>query len=300
MIKVFVLLGVGVMLPVLLSSAVGIVSLALGDTSNPLVVGVLGISFAAAALGGAVTVTVLLGNRARRARLRDDLTANVSHELRTPLSTIRMYAQTLLAGTLEDDPERSRESLEIIVRESQWLEAMIDRLLTWRSTEKDRAALGQELDTVQAAVEEAAERFTRMVQPKDTHFATQLQTEALVLHEPKMLITAVLNLLINAYKYSPAPRHILLRVEDEKNTVCISVHDKGPGVPRGLRKKIFEPFFQAEKDGQRHKGGMGLGLAIVRHLAKSHKGSITVEDEPSGGANFILRLPSQKTESTNS
>ena len=288
------------MLPVLLSSTVGIVTLVLGENSNLLVVGVLSLCFAAASLGGAVTVTILIGNRAKEARLKEDLIANVSHELRTPLSAMRMYAQTLLAGTLDDDPERSRESLESIVRESRWLEVMIERLLTWRSTEKDRASLAQELATVQAAVEEAAERFRRMVQPEDTHFLTQFQTEALVLYEPKMLITGILNLLINAYKYSPAPRQILLRVEDEEKTVCISVHDKGSGVPHSQRKKIFAPFYQATKADQKHKGGVGLGLAIVKHLAKSHMGSVSVEDEPGGGSIFIIRLPSQKTDGTNS
>jgi signal transduction histidine kinase len=92
---VIVTLAVGVMLPVILSTSVGIVSIALGEKANNLVVGVLVICFAAASIGGAVTATVLLGRKARTARLQSDFLANVSHELRTPLSAIRMYAQTL-------------------------------------------------------------------------------------------------------------------------------------------------------------------------------------------------------------
>ncbi len=101
---VIVTLAVGVMLPVVLLTSVGIVSIALGERTNNLVVGVLVICFAVASIGGAVTATVLLGRKARTARLQADFLANVSHELRTPLSAIRMYAQTLRT------PKRSRSA----------------------------------------------------------------------------------------------------------------------------------------------------------------------------------------------
>ncbi len=99
---VIVTLAVGVILPVILSTSVGIVSIALGERANNLVIGVLVICFAVASIGGAVTATVLLGRKARIARLQADFLANVSHELRTPLSAIRMYAQTLQTGRLQE------------------------------------------------------------------------------------------------------------------------------------------------------------------------------------------------------
>jgi two-component system phosphate regulon sensor histidine kinase PhoR len=296
MTKVFVFLAVGVMLPVLLSSSVGIVSLVQGENSSQLVIGILSLCFAAATLGGAVTVTVLLGSRARRARLRDDLTANVSHELRTPLSSIRMYAQTLLAGTLDDDPARTRESLEIIVRESQWLEAMIDRVLVWRSANQDRSSLHQECKSLGPAVEETAERFTRMIAPEGTEFSTSIETRVAVLHEPKAVSAAVLNLLINAYKHCPAPRRIRLEVEDKAGEVFIRVQDNGPGIPPSQRKKIFAAFYQVEQAHGSHKGGLGLGLAIVEQLASSHKGRVSIDDAPEGGACFTIVLPAAPPE----
>jgi len=120
---VIVTLAVGVILPVVLSTSVGIVSIALGEKANNLVnnlvVGVLVICFAVASIGGAVTATVLLGRKARTARLQSDFLANVSHELRTPLTAIRMYAQTLQHGRLREDPQKVEECLDTIVRETE-------------------------------------------------------------------------------------------------------------------------------------------------------------------------------------
>ena len=96
------------------------------------------VSFTAAAIGGAIILYVLLGRRARLVRLQSDLLANVTHELRTPLAAIRMHAQTLQSGLLEADPARAADCLETIVRETEWLDAMIERVLSWRAAAKDR------------------------------------------------------------------------------------------------------------------------------------------------------------------
>ncbi|MCL4807907.1 MAG: hypothetical protein KJ062_08970, partial [Thermoanaerobaculia bacterium] len=136
-----VTLSVGVLVPVILSTTVGIVALVIGTSTKELLVGVLVVCFTAAAAGSAVVSVVLLGRRARLARLQSDLLANVSHELKTPLAAIRMYAQTLESGLLEKDPESTRKSLATIVRETEWLEATVERVLTWRSLARDQDAV---------------------------------------------------------------------------------------------------------------------------------------------------------------
>ena len=162
---VIVTLAVGVILPVILSTSVGIVSIALGEKANNLVIGVLVICFAVASIGGAVTATVLLGRKARTARLQADFLANVSHELRTPLSAIRMYAQTLQTGRLREDPQKIEECLATIVRETEWLETMVDRVLTWRSAAKDRLVLELHIAPVAGAVQTALDRFSLLIAP---------------------------------------------------------------------------------------------------------------------------------------
>ena len=157
-----VTLSVGVLVPVILSTTVGIVALVIGTSTKELLVGVLVVCFTAAAAGSAVVSVVLLGRRARLARLQSDLLANVSHELRTPLAAIRMYAQTLESGLLEKDPESTRRSLATIVRETEWLDAMIDRVLSWRSVARDRDALAAALAEHRDAVREQGEHIARL------------------------------------------------------------------------------------------------------------------------------------------
>ena len=156
-----VVLSVGVLLPVLLSTSVGIITLVVGKDSWDITLGVLIISFTSAAIGGAIIVTVLLGRRARTARLQMDLLANVTHELRTPLSAIRMYAQTLEMGLLKGDEERTKKCISTIVRETEWLETMIDRMLTWRSLAKDWDELSMLRAPIGDVVEETAKRLPR-------------------------------------------------------------------------------------------------------------------------------------------
>ena len=134
----FVTLSVGVVLPVLLSTAAGIVAIVAGESSLTLILGILVVCFTVAAIGGATILYVLLGRRARLVRLQSDLLANVTHELRTPLAAIRVHAQTLQSGLLAAEPARAAESLRTIVRETEWLDAMIDRVLSWRAATRDR------------------------------------------------------------------------------------------------------------------------------------------------------------------
>src|SRR5512134_752056 len=106
LVRPIVTLSVGIVLPVLLSTAVGIAAIVTGESTLTLILGILMVCFTVAAIGGAVILYVLLGRRARLARLQSDLLANVTHELRTPLAAIRVYAQTLQSGLLQSDPAR--------------------------------------------------------------------------------------------------------------------------------------------------------------------------------------------------
>lgn len=288
---IIITLALGVLVPVLLSSAVGIVTLALGQESNPIVVGVLIVSFTVTALGSVVVATVLLGRRARTARLQADLLANVSHDLRTPLAAIRMYAQTLQDGRLRDAPERAQQCLDIIVRQTQWLDSMIDRLLTWRAAAKDRANLNLSTQPVGAAVEEAVRRFQGMLAPGEVTLTLQVGGQRPVAHDHEALGAVVLNLLINAYRYSGREKKIVVAVEDRDRQVAIVVSDNGVGISPGELRLIFEPFYRASTQLAGQAAGAGLGLAIVRHLVKAHGGEVQVASRPGQGSSFTVLLP---------
>jgi len=288
---VIVTLVVGVILPVVLSTSVGIVSIALGEKTNNLVMGVLLICFAVASIGGAVTATVLLSRKARTARLQSDFLANVSHELRTPLTAIRMYAQMLQTGRLREDPKKVAESLETIVRETEWLETMIDQALTWRSSAKDRVVLELHIEPLAGAVNRALERFSLLTAPGEVELTADVTTGAPVAHDSNGIVTVLLNLLINAYKYTGEDKRIAVRAFDRADEVVLEVEDNGVGIPSEDRRRVFEPFFRTDDRLRARSSGAGLGLAISKSLVLAHGGTIEAQPCEGQGTRMTVCLP---------
>jgi two-component system, OmpR family, phosphate regulon sensor histidine kinase PhoR len=288
---VIVALSVGVIVPVLLSTSVGIIALVLGEGSLSLVVGVLVTSFTSAAIGVAIVVMVILGKRARTARLQADLLANITHELRTPLSAIRMYAQTLELGEDALDKDRRRQCIDTIIRETDWLETTIDRILTWRSLAKDRVDLDLVNESVRDTVEQTAAHFVRMVPPDDLDFEFSVNSDRPVYHDNKGLGSVILNLLINAYKYTGEKKRIRLFAQDDGGHVVISVADNGIGIPKGEINRILQPFYRVDSRLRGKAPGAGLGLAVVSHMVHAHKGAMTVDSKEGEGSTFRVFLP---------
>jgi signal transduction histidine kinase len=285
-------LGVGVIPPVILSTSVGIVALVVGEGSLSLIFGVLVISFTSAAVAGAILVTVLLGRRARTARLQADLLANITHELRTPLSAIRMYAQTLEMGLVDSKPEQRKMCVDTIIRETKWLETMIDRVLTWRSLAKDRANLDFVREPVAEVVRDTATHFHKMTSPEEVAFEVHIDTSTPVWHDKPGIRSIVLNLLVNAYKYTRTHKVISLDVTDqEERGVLIIVKDNGIGIPEKEINRIMEPFYRVDSRLRQKAPGAGLGLAIVSHLVYAHSGEVKVASKEGEGSTFRVFLP---------
>lgn len=287
--RVMLALLLGVVVPVALATAVGIVSVAQGEGASTLVIGVLVISFAATAGGGVITAALLLRRRARIARMQADLLANISHELKTPLSSIRMLAQTLLAE--DGDLAERRECLQSIERQTRWLESMIERVLTWRASSTDRGGLECRPAPLAPAIRKAVERYQQMVEPGEVALEVSLDEDLVAIHDPAAVEAVVINLLINAYKYTPTDKHIRVGLHDRAGQVEVSVSDNGIGIEPAEQMRIFEPFYRADSGLQARAAGTGLGLAIVRHLVVAQGGRVGVESNPGQGSRFFLLLP---------
>jgi len=288
---VIVLVAVGVLLPVMLSTAVGIVALVIARDAGTIVTGVLVICFAVAALGSALIAVVVTGKKARLARRQADFVANVSHEFRTPLSAIRLYAQTLQSGKLADDPDETARCIATILRETEWLDVMIDRVLTWRASSRDMMPLEMDTGPVANAVTDAVERFRSMVLPDELDLSSSIDSRLLVRHDANAVNAVVLNLLTNAYKYTGKEKRIRVGVRDEDGNVMIDVLDNGIGLTPREAKHVFRPFYRAEGPEGGTASGAGLGLAIAHYLISRHGGAITVRSEKGKGSTFTVRLP---------
>lgn len=232
-----------------------------------------------------------VGRQIRSTRLKNDLLANVSHELKTPLSSMRLLVDTLL-GSPSSDGERLREYLELISQENLRLSRLVDNFLSFSRMERnketfERAEIASE-SVVDAATSALGERF----RAPGCHFEVELAPGLPKIYaDSDAMVTVLLNLLDNAYKYSGDDKQITLRAYADDGEVSFAVCDNGIGLSSRQRRRVFERFYQADRDLTRHGGGCGLGLAIVRFIVGAHGGSVDVQSRLHAGSTFTVRLP---------
>jgi signal transduction histidine kinase len=210
------------------------------------------------------------------------LLANASHELRSPLTRIRMGLELMGAGT---SPAFKAE----VTRNINELDQLIEEILLASRLDAREADLGtiESVDLIGLAAEECARVDAELDLPSELH-AGAATTELAVPGISKLLRRAVRNLLENARRYGAG--EIRLSLSQTDSHVVIRVSDHGPGVPAALRERIFEPFYRLPGATERD-GGVGLGLALVKAIAQRHGGRVACEDQPGGGATFVLELP---------
>ncbi len=212
-------------------------------------------------------------------RMKTQFVASVSHELRTPITSIR---GAVAASRRAVTPEQRVELLEVIERQSNRLQLMVEEILTSAKMEEDgKRPLLRRIDLA-ALVRLAALDSQVAGRPVEVEAPASCEVRA----DPEAVRRIVGNLIENAHKYGLAPVRITLQPHED--SVVLSVVDHGTGVPPEVREKIFERFYRVDPNGT--KPGMGLGLAIVRGLVESCHGSVWVEEAPGGGAAFRVSL----------
>jgi signal transduction histidine kinase len=230
-------------------------------------------------------------------QLRNDLVANVTHELKTPLSSMRLLVDTLLNSQPLHE-QTAREYLQLIAQENLRLSRLIDNFLTFSRMERNKYAFGfKEVPAtaiVEGAITAVRERFNAPGCQFETHIAPGLPS---VVADPDALVTAVVNLLDNAFKYSGEEKQIALSASAENGSVLFVVKDNGIGLSPRDTKRIFRRFFQVDQRLSRSGGGCGLGLSIVKFIVTAHHGSVRVESQPGRGSTFTISLPRAETQS---
>ncbi|MBI5503116.1 MAG: HAMP domain-containing histidine kinase [Deltaproteobacteria bacterium] len=287
--NILLVIILGVLVPVVLMSAAGIVALVIGGVEN-IVIGTLVVSFALGSLGAAVTILVMVRRRARLARQQVTFLTNVTHELRTPLAAIRLYAQTLQLDRAATDAER-RECAEAILRDTERLGQLVERVLQWRKIAEGRRLYERRPDAVEPALREALDAFRGLLRSGEATLELDLRATRPVDIDRAGITEAVLNLLVNAHKYTGDRKVIALRSRDVEDGVEIEVEDNGIGIPTADQGRIFEPFHRVDDRLRSQAPGVGLGLAIVKDVVSAHDGRLRVRSEPGKGSAFTVFLP---------
>jgi signal transduction histidine kinase/ActR/RegA family two-component response regulator len=224
-------------------------------------------------------------------RAKDDFLANVSHELRTPLTAMLGWARMLRSGRLDD--EAAAHALEVIERNTEAQAQLIEDLLDISRITSGKLRLDvQPVDLVHV-IEGAMNTVTPAADAKSIRMQTVLDPAAgTVAGDPDRLQQVVWNLLSNAIKFTPRGGRVQLRLERVDSRVELTVADTGRGIAPEFLPYVFDRFRQAEAASSRAHGGLGLGLAIVRHLVELHGGVVRAASEGTDrGATFTVSLP---------
>jgi signal transduction histidine kinase len=246
-----------------------------------------------AIVAGGSLIAADIRTRVRLAQQKTDFVSNVSHELKTPLTSIRMFADLLAEGRVEE-PERQATYLKIISAESARLTRLINNVLDFARQERGAPAGERHACDLVEATRDVVETCRPHLEAGGCQIACEIESEALpILGDRDALAQIVLNLISNAEKYGGGEILVRLRRQEGKGGAlgCVDVLDRGAGVPPKQVESIFLPFHRLHDSLSSGIPGSGLGLTLARRMARAHGGNITYTARAGGGSCFTLTVP---------
>ncbi|MCE5323788.1 PAS domain-containing protein [bacterium] len=223
--------------------------------------------------------------------MRKEFVANVSHELKTPITSIKGFVETLREGAIKD-PDKAGDFLDIISRQSERLDAIIDDLLALSRIEQRIES--KEIEMKTGSIKDLILAAMVSLQPKaneqDVTVNFECDEDISVRMNAPLLEQAVTNLIDNAIKYSPGGS-VTIKTQKTDHEAAIRVIDTGVGIEPEHIPRLFERFYRVDKARSRKMGGTGLGLAIVKHIVQAHNGRTEVLSKPGSGSTFSIILP---------
>ena len=249
-----------------------------------------------AVAAGAAMIGLLGAYRAfqrqlKLADLKSNFVSSVSHELRAPIASVRLLAESLERGKITDEPKR-QDYFRLIGQECRRLSGLIDNVLDFSRIDQGRKRYEFEPTDLRALVQQTVD----LMEPYAAERSVPLELEAPanaveLVGDGRALQQALVNLLDNALKHSPAGSPVRIALAVTPAGIRLSVADAGPGIPAEDRERIFEPFFRRGSELRRETQGTGIGLSIVRHVITAHGGRVQVESATGQGACFTVELP---------
>jgi len=235
--------------------------------------------------------TRAIGRQIRLNEMKNDFIATVSHELKTPLASMRVLVDTLLEGNVKDEAQVTRY-LQLTARENERLSRMIDNFLTFSRMERNKVAFNVAEARPAAIAADAVEAVKTKYETHHCRLDLQIADPLPDIQaDHDAVVTALVNLLDNACKYTGEDKQVTLRLHPEDDAVCFAVSDNGIGMARRHLRRIFDRFYQVDSSLARRAEGCGLGLSIVKFIIDAHHGKIIVDSRPGAGSTFTLRLP---------
>ena len=228
-------------------------------------------------------------------QFRRDFISNVTHEIKSPVTGILGAAEVLCNSlNLLDESER-RELCSIIMNQSRRLSALVDDILSLAEIEMAKSK--NETDFLKANIVDIVQTSINLCRPQAEKSDIAINfspagdaSEAEIFFDPKLMESAVTNLILNAIRHSGSKKIDVRIKKAADNKTSIEIEDYGIGIPPECQPRIFERFYRVDKGRSRSSGGTGLGLAIVKHIVQLHNGEITVTSSPGNGALFTITI----------
>ena len=223
-------------------------------------------------------------------RVKDDLIASTSHELRTPLTSIQGFVKTLLRSDVEFTPEEQHSFLETVARQSDRLSRLVEDLLMASRLESGPAMAIRAPEAPATLLRRVAEEVMPQAGKRELVLEADEDLRP-VLTDGERVHQILLNLVVNAIKYSPDGSRITLAAASHEQALVLRVEDEGFGIPEDLHEKIFDRLYQVDQTATRAAGGVGLGLYISQRLAETLGGRLWLERSDGDGSVFCLSVP---------
>lgn len=221
--------------------------------------------------------------------IRRDFIANVTHEIKTPVGAIALLSEAM-EGAL-DDPVQMHKFAASLRRETRRLSTLVTEIIQLSRVESSDILAKASPTNVGVIIREALERTVVIAEAHKIEINAKYPDDVLVMGDGELLTVAVKNLLENAIQYSDSGKPVGIGVTTRNGHVDLIVTDQGVGIPAEEQSRVFERFYRVDESRDRTTGGTGLGLSLVKHIALSHRGEVTLFSQPGVGSTFTIRLP---------
>jgi two-component system phosphate regulon sensor histidine kinase PhoR len=224
-------------------------------------------------------------------KMRSEFVANVSHELKTPLTAIKGFVETLQSGA-KDDPRAVERFLDIIAKQTERLENLVNDLLILSSIESKEVRFDIKPHDLQGIIDTVLQIQKNQIDRLGHHVKIDLPNNL-----PKILVDRLrieqvfINLIDNAVKFTPNGGAITIIARQQQDFIQVDVVDSGIGIAAEHLSRLVERFYRVDKARAKETGGTGLGLSIVKHIVNAHQGKLSISSVPHKGSTFSVFLP---------